>query len=166
MLEKINTLENQEFFDELIKCCGSKNWAIKLIEKRPFKNKEDLFLKSDEAWSFSNENDAMEAFSHHPKIGDIKSLEKKFASTKEWAGKEQSGVNTANQETLVALANGNELYEKKFGFIFIVCATGKTAKEMLEILNSRINNNPQQELKNAMDEQNKITKIRLEKLIS
>jgi len=66
----------------------------------------------------------------------------------------------------VALTNGNELYEKKFGYIFIVCATGKTAKEMLTILNSRINNNPQQELKIAMDEQNKITKIRLEKLLS
>ena len=114
MLEKINTLEKQQLFDELIKCCGSKNWANRLIDKRPFKNTEDLFFKSDEAWSFTNENDAMEAFSHHPKIGDLKSLEKKFASTKEWAGNEQSGVNTANQETLFALANGNELYEKKF----------------------------------------------------
>jgi len=72
MLEKINTQEKKQLFDELIKCCGSKNWVNKLIEKRPFLNTEDLLLKSDEAWSFSNENDAMEAFSHHPKIGDIK----------------------------------------------------------------------------------------------
>ncbi|HUP57055.1 MAG TPA: 2-oxo-4-hydroxy-4-carboxy-5-ureidoimidazoline decarboxylase, partial [Bdellovibrionota bacterium] len=94
---------------------------------------------------------------HHPKIGDREELRKKFS--------EQAGVAQASEATLQALAQGNADYEKRFGFIFIVCATGKSADEMLQILNARLPNAPEQELRIAAEEQGKITRIRLKKLI-
>jgi 2-oxo-4-hydroxy-4-carboxy-5-ureidoimidazoline decarboxylase len=108
----------------------------------------------------------LEAFTHHPKIGDAKSLAEKFATTKEWASNEQSGVNEASILTLNKLAEGNKAYEEKFGYIFIVCATGKSASEMLSLLESRITNTPEVEIEIAMREQNKITHLRIDKLFS
>lgn len=165
-LQELNNLSEEKSFEEFFKCCGSTAWAKQLVFQKPFKNKEVLIQTSDIIWANCTPQDAFEAFTHHPKIGDLKNLEKKFASTKEWAGGEQAGVNTAAQSTLVALANGNEAYEKKFGYIFIVCATGKTADEMLGLLNARLPNDLATELKIAMNEQNKITHIRLKKLLA
>ena len=162
---ELNNLSNENTVEELFKCCGSSEWAQKLADNRPFKNKQQLLEVSDATWAGCSKHDGLEAFTHHPKIGDLKSLEKKFASTKEWAGKEQAGVDSATHKTLTELAEGNKVYENKFGFIFIVCATGKTANEMLAMLNARLQNNPETEIKIAMNEQNKITHIRLEKLI-
>ena|ERR1700751_4998727 len=164
-IQELNNLSADKTFDELFKCCGSTTWAKQLATKKPFESKEDLLHKSNWIWSNCSVEDGLEAFTHHPKIGDLKSLEKKFATTKDWAGGEQAGVNTASQNTLVALSDGNEAYFKKFGYIFIVCATGKTAEEMLALLNARLTNDANTEIKIAMDEQNKITHIRLEKLI-
>ena len=112
-----------------------------------------------------SEKDWKEAFSHHPKIGDLESLKKKFSSTAGWASDEQSGVNTASQQIIEALADGNKKYEEKFGYIFIVCAAGKSAEEMLAIFKSRLQNSPEVEIEIAADEQNKITKLRIEKLL-
>ncbi len=165
-LQELNKLSATNAFEVFFKCCGSTTWAKQLTGKRPFTSKEELIRVSDSIWQSCSKQDGLEAFTHHPKIGDIKSLEKKFASTKEWAGGEQAGVNTATQNTLIALAEGNEAYLHKFGYIFIVCATGKTAEEMLALLNARINNDAATELQLAMNEQNKITHLRLEKLIS
>ena len=164
-IEELNSLSTDKAWEEFFKCCGSTTWAKLLANKKPFKNKEELIHTSDSIWAICSTQDGLEAFTHHPKIGDLKNLEKKFASTKEWAGGEQSGVNTATHDTLVALAQGNETYEKKFDYIFIVCATGKTADEMLALLNVRLKNDTETEMKIAMNEQNKITHLRLEKLI-
>ena len=165
-IDKLNKLAPEEAFNELFKCCGSSRWAKALSSHLPFENKHELLSYSDHVWSNSTKEDGLEAFSHHPKIGDLKDLEKKFSATKEWAGNEQAGVNQAKLDTLKALAKGNEAYELRFGYIFIVCATGKSAEEMLDLLNQRINNDPETEFQIAMNEQNKITKIRLEKLLS
>lgn len=156
----------QNFKDEIFKCCGSTFWAQKLAEKFPFSSKEELKIESDKIWFSLSENDWKEAFTHHPKIGDVESLKKKFASTANWASGEQSGVQSAEEQTLIELKNGNEEYEKKFGYIFIVCATGKSAEKMLVILKSRLNNSPQEEIKIAMQEQNKITHLRIDKLFA
>lgn len=164
-IEELNKLSKEKAFEELFKCCGCTPWAQNLTDFRPFKSKEELLRVSDMNWITCEIEEGLEAFSHHPKIGDLKSLEKKFATTKEWAAGEQSGVDEATQETLIALSKGNIEYEKKFGFIFIVCATGKTAGEMLALLNARIVNDPNTEFIIAMNEQNKITHIRLQKLI-
>ena len=125
----------------------------------------ELLEDAEEEWNQCSEEDWKEAFSHHPKIGDVESLTKKFASTAQWASGEQSAVNVASKETIEALAEGNRLYEEKFGYIFIVCATGKSAEEMLMLLRSRLENKPEEEILIAADEQNKITKLRIEKLL-
>jgi 2-oxo-4-hydroxy-4-carboxy-5-ureidoimidazoline decarboxylase len=125
----------------------------------------EILEDAEEQWWKCSEADWKEAFAHHPKIGDVESLKKKFAATAQWASGEQSGVTTASQQTIEALAEGNRDYEEKFGYIFIVCATGKSAEEMLEILQSRLPNSPEDEIQIAADEQNKITKLRIEKLL-
>ena len=107
----------------------------------------------------------MEAFSHHPKIGGIADLKSKFSGTADLAGGEQVSVQQAPTEILSALATSNEVYEKKFGYTFIVSATGKTAEEMLSLMQQRLSNTAADEIKIAMEEQNKITLIRLQKLI-
>ena len=104
-------------------------------------------------------------FQHHPKIGSVAELEKKFASTAKWASGEQAAVKDANQAVLQALSAGNEAYEAKFGYIFIVCATGKSAEEMLNLLKQRLPNSPEIEIEIAKGEQMKITIIRLKKLL-
>jgi 2-oxo-4-hydroxy-4-carboxy-5-ureidoimidazoline decarboxylase len=165
-LEQFNLLDKETAKAHLLTCCGSENWANRLLNKFPFKSSEDLIAASDSSWNECGKSDWLEAFNHHPKIGDLKSLEEKFSSTKAWASGEQASVNAANQEVLLELSTGNQLYEEKFGFIFIVCATGKSAEEMLSLLRARINNSREQELFNARDEQNKITHLRLKKLIA
>lgn len=117
-------------------------------------------------WNELSEADWREAFTHHPKIGDVNSLKEKFVSTSAWAEGEQGAVKAASQATLEALAAGNAEYEKKFGYIFIVCATGKSADEMLALLQARLPNKPAAEILSAMGEQDKITRLRLEKLIA
>ncbi len=167
-IQEFNNLELSEAHKALMKCCGSKHWADKVLEYRPFKNREAIGQRADNIWyEFCTTTDWLEAFTHHPKIGgDLKSLEKKFAPTKKWSGDEQSGIQSASRETLVALADGNEAYYKKFGYIFIICATGKSAQEMLNILNTRLPNSKEEEIKIAMGEQAKITQIRLDKLLT
>jgi len=151
--------------DDFIKCCGSKNWVNEMISNLPFDSKEKLFDIADKVWNSLDREDWLEAFTNHPKIGDIDLLKEKFSSTKHFAENEQSGVNEASIQCLMELAKYNEEYEKKFGYIFIVCASGKSANEMLELIKQRIKNNPEDEIKIAMEEQNKITKLRLEKLL-
>ena len=125
----------------------------------PFRSAEILLQKATEAWyDECDSKDWMESFTHHPKIGDRKILTEKFA------GKEQAGVVSASTEIIEALAKSNEEYEKKFGFIFIVCATGRSAVEMLQLLTNRVNNIKEDELRIAMGEQHKITLIRFGKL--
>ncbi len=164
--EELNTLNEATLKDELMKCCGSTRWVKQLIAAKPFRSPKDVFTKAESSWHNTTEKDWLEAFSHHPKIGDLKSLEKKFASTKALAGSEQAAVNSASQKMLEELAEKNTLYENKFGFIFIVCATGKSAEEMLRLLNDRISNDRSTELKIASQEQHKITNLRLQKLLS
>ncbi len=166
VLEDLNRLVESDLKEKLRSCCGSSAWVNRMIQSRPFQNPEDLLTKADQAWNSTGEKDWLEAFSHHPKIGDLKSLEKKFAATKSFAKDEQASVSAAEQEILEQLANRNFLYENKFGFIFIVCATGKSAEEMLHLLNERITNDRSTELRIASAEQHKITKLRLQKLFS
>ncbi len=132
----------------------------------PVEDEATLLHKSEKIWHECNEADWKEAFSHHPKIGDMRSLQEKFSSTNQWAAGEQAAVKHSSIQVLEALAEGNRLYQEKFGYIFIVCATGKSAEEMLALLQARLPNGQEAELKMAMEEQNKITKLRLQKLLA
>ena len=164
-LHELNILPKQQLIEELAKCCGSSAWINKMLPFFPADDLVELLEDAEEQWYLCSEQDWKEAFAHHPKIGDAESLKKKFASTSQWASEEQSGVNTASPQTIEALVKGNQEYEKKFGYIFIIYATGKSAEEMLVILQTRLQNNPEVEIEVAADEQNKITKLRLEKLL-
>lgn len=165
-LSQLNSLSDQDTFAQLEQCCVSKTWVSKMLTSRPFSSESELIKKAASIWyNDCSIEDFREAFTGHPKIGNVDSLKEKFAHTAEWAGNEQSKVAEANIETIEALAKANELYEDKFGYIFIVSASGKSAKEMLAIVNSRLNNNVDDEIYVAMNEQHKITVIRLVKLI-
>lgn len=164
-LHELNTLSQQQLREELAKCCGSSAWVDKMLPFFPADDMVELLEDAEEQWFLCNETDWKEAFAHHPRIGDVESLQKKFASTVEWTPGEQSGINTASPQTIEALAGANKKYEEKFGYIFIVCATGKSANEMLALLETRLQNSPEVEIEIAADEQNKITKLRIEKLL-
>ena len=159
--DRLNVEKKREL---LTQCCGSSAWVEKMIAEPPAEDLVDLEEIAEEKWWQCSQQDWLEAFEHHPKIGDINSLKEKFANTANWASNEQSAVNAASDDVIAELAKGNEEYEKKFGFIFIVCATGKSADEMLSILKSRLSNNREEEIQIAAEEQLKITKLRLEKL--
>lgn len=164
-LHEFNILPRQQLIEELTKCCGSSAWVQRMLPFIPADDMVELVEDAEEQWWKCSHEDWKEAFAHHPKIGDVDSLKQKFASTAMWASGEQSGVNAASKQTIEALAEGNRKYEEKFGYIFIVCATGKTADEMLAMLNERLLNDPATEIEIAADEQNKITILRLEKLL-
>lgn len=163
-LAQFNALATDEAVKDLLRCCGARRWAVQMAARRPYPTLESVLRTADEVWSMMERADLLEAFSHHPKIGDVASLRTRFASTSQWASGEQSGVRTADADVLQRLAEGNARYEEKFGYIFIVCATGKSAAEMLELLNARLSNRPAVELAVAAGEQAKITRIRLGKL--
>lgn len=164
-LHELNTLPRQQLEEVLTRCCGSSAWVNKMLPFFPADDLVELLEDAEEQWFLCSEADWKEAFAHHPKIGDTASLKKKFASTAEWAAGEQSGVATASSAILQALAEANRKYEEKFGYIFIVCASGKSAEEMLALLQSRLQNSAEVEIEVAADEQNKITKLRIEKLL-
>jgi len=164
-IEALNTLTPSEANKQFELCCGASNWVEKMNQNRPFHDKNEVYQKAKSIWFSLSSEDWLEAFTHHPKIGDIDSLRKKFHNTKSISKNEQSGVNDAEKSTLNDLAKSNQLYEDKFGFIFIVCATGKSADEMLALIKMRLNKNAETEMQNAAKEQNKITQLRLEKLL-
>lgn len=137
-----------------------------MAERRPFRAASQLPTVGEEIWQSLSPDDWKEAFSHHPKIGDIHTLRAKFANTKDWAEGEQAGVKSASNDVLQRLAEANRQYEEKFGYIFIVCATRKSAEEMLRLLRERLNNDPSAELPIAAEEQRKITRLRLEKILT
>ena len=164
--QRLNSLATVDAEAEFLKCCGSKRWARSLTEARPFTDLDALFQKADSVWwSLSNE-DWLEAFRAHPKIGEQKAAASQSEQARSWSAQEQSGVENAVTETKAALAAGNQEYEERFGFIFIVCATGKNSEEMLAILQARLQNDRETELRVADEEQRKITRLRLEKLLT
>ena len=164
-VKQFNSLTKLEAIEALIRCCGATRWASSMESERPFSDRRSLIDLGIKFWSQMGEADWKEAFKHHPKIGSADSLQKKFVATKDWAEQEQQGSRSASLSVLEALALGNQTYENRFGFIFIVCATAKKAEEMLQLLELRLNNEPQTELRIAAGEQGKITRIRLERLI-
>jgi OHCU decarboxylase len=165
-LDQLNSLSKTQATAELLKCCGCSKWATALTETRPFASGDDLAAKAESIWWSLGEADWLEAFRAHPKIGEQKAAAAQSEQARSWSAQEQSGVADAAAETKAALATRNLEYEQRFGFIFIVCASGKTSAEMLAILTERLQNDAETELRVAAGEQQKITRLRLEKLIN
>jgi 2-oxo-4-hydroxy-4-carboxy-5-ureidoimidazoline decarboxylase len=145
----------------LYTCCGSTRWVDRMLARRPFGNRERLLSAAQNEWFALTRDDWREAFAHHPKIGDRNALRQRFPDTHHLSEREQAGVQVASEDVLSALAKLNRAYEEKFGFIFIVCATGLSAERMLTLLRSRLNNDPAAEIRIGAGEQAKITAIRL-----
>jgi 5-hydroxyisourate hydrolase/2-oxo-4-hydroxy-4-carboxy-5-ureidoimidazoline decarboxylase len=163
-LSELNGLTDEAARAAFLRCCGSRSWAGHMAARRPFTGVHDLFAAAEAVWQSLEPPDQLEAFSAHPKIGDFDALKNKFATTGAWSAAEQSGMATAPEAVLRALAARNAEYEAKFGYIFIVCATGKSAAEMLALIEERIANQPEAEFLISAGEQAKITRIRLRKL--
>jgi len=161
----LNGLSTDGAREALTRCCGSTRWVEAMLTRRPYASSEALYQAADAVWSSLHQSDYLEAFSHHPQIGaDVDTLRQKFRATARWSSEEQASVGDADAPTLIALRDENALYLARFGFIFIVCATGKSATEMLQLLRSRVGHTPSEELGIAAQEQAKITRLRLQKL--
>lgn len=165
-MKLLNDLDQNELTAAFSRCCGATNWVEGMLAQRPYTSAGDLQAKAKSVYNDLETADYEEAFTHHPKIGgDLAKLREKFATTADWSGNEQASVKQASEEVLQRLADGNEAYYEKFGYIFIVCATGKSAGEMLALLEERLPNDPADEIKIAAGEQEKILEIRLNKLL-
>ena len=165
-LVRWNRLPASEAESEVLACCGSRTWARALTSRRPFTGEAMLLAAADEIWRNLTVADWMEAFASHPRIGESPTMEaqgKKSpgARSAEWSADEQSRAGLAPEATKAALREANREYENRFGRTFIVCANGKSATEILEILRRRLENDPGTELQEASAQQLEITRIRL-----
>ena len=165
-LDQLNKLPSEDAQAEFLKCCGCKSWARAMTKARPFENANHLLNEADRIWWSLDPADWLEAFRAHPKIGEKKAAAAQSEQAQNWSAQEQSGTQNAPADTMLLLAEGNRKYEQRFGFIFIVCATGKSSEEMLTILNDRLGNDRDTEIRTAAEEQRKITRLRLEKLLN
>jgi OHCU decarboxylase len=164
-IDRLNELSADSAQAEFLKCCGSQRWATAMTAARPFANVDELLTKGGSTWWSLSAEDWLEAFRAHPKIGEKKAGAVQSEEARKWSAQEQSGISAAAAGTMAALASGNRDYEQRFGFIFIVCATGKSSEEMLAILKGRLQNDAATEISVAAEEQRKITRMRLEKLL-
>ena len=165
-LAELNVLPGYRAEAELLKCCSSKAWAQWMVRRRPFASPDRFLDAAGEIWWKLDPEDWMQAFRAHPKIGQRQSTEHKSTQSQAWSAQEQSGMDGADADLTLELKEANNEYLAKFGYIFIVCASGKSAEEMLANLRSRLPNSPEQEIRVAAEEQNKITRLRLERLVA
>jgi OHCU decarboxylase len=164
-VERLNSMSEADAHQSLQRCCGSARWVEAMLAARPFESGADLLARAERAWRALRTEDYLEAFAHHPEIGaDLGELRRRFASTATLAETEQAGTAGADEATLTALRAQNQAYQARFGYVFIVCASGKSAREMLGLLEARLHNPPELEIGVAAAEQSKITRLRLERI--
>ena len=163
-LARLNALPREAAEESLLACCGSREWARRMAAARPFASAEELAETADRVWRALSKRDWLDAFEAHPKIGSTASAG--HGKARAWSREEQRGAGSASATTLARLAAANRDYEARFGHIFIVCASGRTADEMLALLQERLDNDPAKEISLAAEEQRKITRLRLEKLLT
>jgi 2-oxo-4-hydroxy-4-carboxy-5-ureidoimidazoline decarboxylase len=164
-IDELNRLSVDEARTILERCCGCRAWVDQMVARRPFVNLNHLLGIAQAYWMGLTPDDWREAFAHHPRIGDLASLQRRFTATADLAAREQAAVATASTGTLEALTEGNRAYEERFGYIFIVFASGRSADEMLALLRQRLANDPETEVKIAAKEQWKIMRLRLDTLL-
>jgi 2-oxo-4-hydroxy-4-carboxy-5-ureidoimidazoline decarboxylase len=162
---KLNALTREAAAEALLRCSGSTRFVESMLARRPFASRRAVFVARAEVWAELGPADFREAFTHHPEIGaNLDELRQKFAATAAWSETEQAATAGASDATLLALQRGNQAYHARFGYTFIVCASGKSAVEMCALLEARLDNPPDVELTVAAAELAKITDLRLEKL--
>ncbi|MGA2416992.1 MAG: 2-oxo-4-hydroxy-4-carboxy-5-ureidoimidazoline decarboxylase [Candidatus Sulfotelmatobacter sp.] len=166
VLARWNVASEDEAAAQILRGCGSRAWAREMTARRPFQDENALESAADEIWDRLTEADWLEAFRSHPRIGESKAANPEAQAAEAWANQEQRQVADADDAVKIALAERNREYERKFGYIYIVCATGKSAAEMLQILDRRLQNDAATELREAAEQQRQITHIRLKKWLS
>jgi 2-oxo-4-hydroxy-4-carboxy-5-ureidoimidazoline decarboxylase len=163
VLTRWNRLPPEEAEHEILPCCGSRAWAHQLVSRRPLVDNASLLTASDETWRNLGESDWTEAFRSHPRIGETRAEQPAHARSAAWSAQEQRKAAAAGDDVRIALAEGNREYERRFDRIFIVCASGKTALEILEILRRRMQNDPEIELREAGEQQRQIMNLRIKR---
>jgi OHCU decarboxylase len=163
VLARWNALPEMEAEEEILPCCSSVRWAQEIVRLRPFTAEAALFEASDRVWLGLGPEDWDEAFRSHPRIGERKAPKAATEQSATWSSQEQDGVNAQDAESLRELEHGNREYETRFGRVFLLCATGTSAAEMLEILKRRLGNDAEAELREAVEQQRQITQLRLRK---
>jgi 2-oxo-4-hydroxy-4-carboxy-5-ureidoimidazoline decarboxylase len=163
VLEDWNRLSVEQAIGSILPCCGSQTWARGMAGRRPLLDETALLAASDETWHNLAESDRLEAFQSHPRIGESHVPQVAPSQAATWSTHEQKRIADADAAVKIALEEGNREYEQRFDRIFIVCATGKSATEILEILQRRLNNDAETELREAAEQQRQITQIRLRK---
>ena len=164
-ITELDTLSDARAQELLRACCGASAWVSAMLARRPFRTREALLESGDQVWSQLAPPDWLEAFAHHPRLGERQAAAAVAPVARAWSAAEQAGTAAATAGMSAALAAANRAYEARFGFIFIVCATGMSASEMLAALEQRLTNDPEAERRIAAEEQRKITRRRLEKLV-
>lgn len=164
-LAQLDTMPEAEAAFKLAACCGSSKWVSGMVSRRPFATREKLLAAADEIAMTLHPKDWLEAFEHHPRIGERQAGAMVSATAADWSQGEQSASSRATEDTRAALIEANAEYETKFGFIFIICANGRSAGEILVALRDRLANEPDAEIFIAAREQQQITRLRLEKLV-
>ena len=155
--ERFNALSEEEAVAELLACCASKRWARRMAAARPLADRETALRMADAIWRALSAEDWLEAFAAHARIGE---------RTSGTAAREQAGARSASPQTLESLVHANREYEERFGHVFVVCATGKSAGQMLDLCRGRLHNDPERELEVAAEEQRQITRLRLERIFA
>ncbi len=164
-IAELNKLPADQARGLLVDCCGSSKWVNEMIARRPFKSRDAVLKSADETLDILEREDWLEAFSHHPRIGEKSGDKPQGERGSAWSSTEQSGIDPSAANVQEQIAAANAEYERRFGYIYIVCASGRSADEMLTIARERLKNDPEKELKVAAKEQRKITRLRLEKLL-
>jgi OHCU decarboxylase len=164
-----NAADESAARDAMIACCGAKRWAAEMVALRPFGNVEELSEAADRVWSTMQETDWLEAFACHPRIGGgigERKIAHAVAQSAAWSKQEQSRTSSASEDVMAQITEGNRQYEERFGFTYIICATGKSAEEMLAILKRRLGATREAELREAAEQQRQILQIRLGKWLA
>ena len=158
---RVDEVSPEEAGELLRRACGAPRWVERMLARRPFGSREALLGAARAEWFSLAPADWRQAFADHPRIGDREALARRFPSTHQLSSREQAGIAGASEDVLTELADANDAYLRKFGFIFIICAAGLDATTMLTQLRDRIDNDPERELRIAAEEQAKITALRL-----
>lgn len=165
-LDTLNASPRDDAIGTLLRTCGSRRWAESMAARRPFPTNDALLAAAESAFDTLTPSDWLEAFAHHPRIGENNLAQPRFAATRDQSSREQSGMAAATDDERSAFLAGNRQYEHRFGHVFLICATGKSAAEMLSQLTARLASDPATELDTASSEQRKITRLRLVRLLS
>ena len=164
-VRRLDTLPEPDAASELRSACASTKWVRAMLDARPFTSAERVFAAADSAWASTSADDWHEAFRAHPRIGEKKAAAAVRPDAQAWSGSEQSGMNAADTKARSDMAEANRAYEERFGFVYIVCATGLSADELLSRARMRLGNTADEELRTAAEEQHAITHLRLKRIL-